>query len=92
MANIRSRDRNREPRGQNVASFSSRGQGLAGAGPAVPGGGKTKTLASKYIAEEMKTKKYPRKQAIAIGISRAKTDAKKKQSVTRLKRLLKTYK
>ena len=34
--------------------------------------GKTRKLAGKYIAEEMRTKKYPRAQAIAIGISRAR--------------------
>jgi hypothetical protein len=39
--------------------------------------GKTRALASKYIAEEMETKKYPRAQAIAIGISRAKSKTKK---------------
>ena len=39
--------------------------------------GKTRELASKFIAEEMETKKYPRAQAIAIGISRARTQAKK---------------
>ena len=34
-------------------------------------------LASKYIAEEIETGQYPRKQAIAIGISRAKAKIKK---------------
>ena len=34
-------------------------------------------LASKYIAEEMDTKKYKPKQAQAIGINRARTYAKK---------------
>jgi len=29
-------------------------------------------LASKYIAEEVSTRKYKKKQAVAIGISRAK--------------------
>lgn len=38
------------------------------------------TLASKYIAEEIETGQYPRKQAIAIGISRAKTDVKKSRN------------
>jgi len=46
--------------------------------------GKTRTLASKYIAEEMETKKYPRSQAIAIGISRARSKVKK---TTRQKRI-----
>ncbi len=34
--------------------------------------GQTRELASKFIAEEIRTGKYPRKQAIAIGISRAR--------------------
>ena len=34
-------------------------------------------LASKYISEEIETGQYPRKQAIAIGISRAKAKIKK---------------
>lgn len=33
-------------------------------------------LASKFIAEEIRTGKYPRKQAIAIGISRARRQDK----------------
>lgn len=45
--------------------------------------GKARLLASKFIAEEMHSKKYPHSQAIAIGISRAssqvKKDARKKQ-------------
>jgi hypothetical protein len=39
--------------------------------------GKSRKIASKYIAEEIKTKKYPLKQAIAIGISRARAATKK---------------
>jgi hypothetical protein len=35
---------------------------------------KTQELASRYIAEEMKTGKYERQQAIAIGISRARRE------------------
>jgi hypothetical protein len=53
--------------------------------------GKTKTLASKYIAEEMRTRKYPRKQAIAIGISRAKATTKKSATHKRLLEMLKKY-
>ena len=44
--------------------------------------GKTRNLASKFIAEEMHTKKYPRAQAIAIGISRARAQG----SATRAKK------
>ena len=39
--------------------------------------GRARNLASKYIAEEMETKKYPRAQTIAIGISRAKSKVRK---------------
>jgi hypothetical protein len=39
--------------------------------------GTAKKLAGKYIAEEMSTHKYGRKQAIAIGISRAKAKTAK---------------
>lgn len=39
--------------------------------------GSTRALASKYIAEEVATGKYPRRQAIAIGISRARAASKK---------------
>lgn len=39
--------------------------------------GKAQTLASKYIAEEIETGKYPRQQAIAIGLSRARAATKK---------------
>lgn len=36
--------------------------------------GRARSLASKYIAEEERTRQYPRKQAIAIGISRAREE------------------
>jgi len=39
--------------------------------------GRARVLASKYIAEEVVTSKYPRRQAIAIGISRARAASKK---------------
>ena len=54
--------------------------------------GEARELASKFIAEEMETHKYPRKQAIAIGISRAKRASKISHTKTRLKRLLTKYK
>ena len=54
--------------------------------------GKAKVLASRFIAEEMETHKYPRKQAIAIGISRAKRASKVSHTKTRLTSLLKKYK
>ena len=37
-------------------------------------------LASKYIAQEVRTGKYSRAQAAAIGISKAKRKAKKKST------------
>ena len=53
--------------------------------------GKAKTLASKYVAEEVSTRKYPLKQAVAIGISRARSEAKESRTVSRLKAMLKRY-
>lgn len=37
-------------------------------------------LASRYIPEEVVTRQYPRAQAVAIGISRAKSKAKKERA------------
>lgn len=53
--------------------------------------GKVETLASKFIAEEMRTHKYPKQQAIAIGISRARTKVKESTMVSRLKGMLAKY-
>jgi len=53
--------------------------------------GRTKELASRFIAEETKTGQYPRKQAIAIGISRAKAESKKVQTMNRVRNLLSKY-
>ena len=52
----------------------------------------TRKLASKFIAEEMRTHKYPRKQAIAIGLSRARQSSKGSPTAARLKSLLAKYK
>ena len=54
--------------------------------------GKTRELASKFIAEEIETRKYPRKQAIAIGISRARQLSKSSPTTAHLKSVLKKYK
>lgn len=54
--------------------------------------GKTRELASKFIAEEIETRKYPRKQAIAIGLSRARQLSKNSPTTTHLKNVLKKYK
>jgi len=43
--------------------------------------GEARSLASKFIAEEVRTGKYPREQAVAVGISRARTVSAKKRSL-----------
>jgi hypothetical protein len=53
--------------------------------------GKARDLASDFIAEEMRTKKYPRKQAIAIGISRARAASKKATEDAKFKAILRKY-
>ena len=53
---------------------------------------KEKKLASQYIAEEIETGKYPRKQAIAIGISRARAGAKKARHKPAIERIMARYK
>lgn len=40
---------------------------------------RARELASQFIAEEHRTKKYPREQAIAIGLSRARREAAKEK-------------
>ena len=51
-----------------------------------------KKLASRYIAEEIETGKYPRKQAIAIGISRARAGTKKTRHRPAIARIMARYK
>ena len=53
---------------------------------------KEKRLASRYIAEEIETEKYPRKQAIAIGISRARAAAKKTSHGHSIASIMERYK
>ena len=53
---------------------------------------KEKKLASRYIAEEIETEKYPRKQAIAIGISRARAATKKTSHRRSIASIMKRYK
>jgi hypothetical protein len=53
---------------------------------------KEKRLASQYISEEIETRKYPRKQAIAIGISRARAAAKKTSHNHSIASIMKRYK
>jgi len=50
-----------------------------------------KKLASKYISEEIRTKQYPHKQAIAIGISRAVTSVKKTSHKSNIQRIMDRY-
>jgi hypothetical protein len=52
---------------------------------------KEKRLASRYIAEEIETGKYPRKQAIAIGISRARSTAKKARRESAIESIMARY-
>jgi hypothetical protein len=53
---------------------------------------KQQKLASKYISEEMHTGKYPQKQAIAIGLSRARRAfSKKSLHTSRIQRIMKKY-
>ena len=50
-----------------------------------------KRLAPEFIAEEVRTGRYPRKQAIAIGISRAKAQAKKIRRSDEISRIMARY-
>ena len=50
-----------------------------------------KRLASKCIAEEIETGQYPRRQAIAIGISRARTAAKKTSPKSKIASIVEKY-
>jgi hypothetical protein len=53
--------------------------------------GKTRTLASKFIAEEVRTGKYPREQAVAIGISRARAAASATRRGARISAIMERY-
>ena len=53
--------------------------------------GRARTLASKYIAQEQRTGQYSRKQAVTIGISRAKSEIKRERLHQKLKRLTAKY-
>ena len=53
--------------------------------------GRARTLAKKYIAQEQRTGQYPRKQAVAIGISRAKSEIKRERLHQKLNRLAVKY-
>lgn len=53
--------------------------------------GKARTLASKFIAEEVETGKYPRKQAIAIGISRARAETTEERHRTKISGIMRRH-
>jgi hypothetical protein len=53
--------------------------------------GKTRELASRFIAEEIRTRKYPREQAIAVGISRARSAVKKKRRCSKIAAIMERY-
>lgn len=53
--------------------------------------GKTLKMASKFISEEVKTRKYSRKQAVAIGISRARAATGKSSRENRIAGIMKRY-
>lgn len=53
--------------------------------------GRPLELAGRFIAEEITTGKYPRKQAVAIGISRARSDSKKSRFGKDLQAILDKY-
>ena len=53
--------------------------------------GKSRELASEYVAEEVRTGKYPRAQAIAIGISRARSEAAAARRRTQISGIVKRY-
>jgi hypothetical protein len=53
--------------------------------------GKTRELASEYIAEEVRTRKYPRVQAIAVGLSRARTASKSTSRKNKIAAIMERY-
>jgi hypothetical protein len=52
---------------------------------------KTRALASKYVAEEVRTGKYSREQAVAIGISRARAAAAEARRRARISGIMERY-
>ena len=53
--------------------------------------GRARKLASKFIAEEVRTGKYPRKQAVAVGISRARAEAAEESRRTKISAIMERY-
>lgn len=54
--------------------------------------GGTRKQASQFIAEETRTQQYSGKQAVAIGISRAIAEEKKRNTRTMLGNMVRRYK
>jgi hypothetical protein len=50
-----------------------------------------KRLATRFIPEEIATGQYPQKQAVAIGINRAKAAAKERSPRTRIESIMEKY-
>jgi hypothetical protein len=53
--------------------------------------GRVRALARKYVAEEVETKKYPREQAVAIGISRARAEVAETRRREKISGIMKRY-
>jgi hypothetical protein len=52
---------------------------------------KSRALASKYVAEEVRTGKYSREQAVAIGISRARAAVAETRRRARISAIMSRY-
>lgn len=53
--------------------------------------GKARELAGQFIAEEVRTGKYPREQAVAVGISRAREEARKSRRTRAIDDIMRRY-
>ena len=53
--------------------------------------GKTRELAGKYVAEEIRTGKFPRNQAVAVGISRAREETRRSRRARAIGDIMKRY-
>lgn len=49
---------------------------------------RAKKLAGKTVAEEMRTRKYPRRQAVAIGLARAREEARRERVMATARKYL----
>jgi hypothetical protein len=53
--------------------------------------GRARELVSKFIAEEVRTEKYPREQAVAVGISRAREETRKSRRAKAIGDIMRRY-